>query len=481
MESVKQGLAYIDYAERFSAQEIADAIRNLKTNKAAGADKLNSEHFIYCSKRLYPILCMIYNCSLIHGYLPARLMESIIVPIAKDNKEPLTNKDNYRPIALTCVGSKLLETVMLERYRNCLLSTEAQFGYKPKHSTDMCVFALKETVQFYISLGSPVYLCFMDASKAFDKVNHWHLYDKLLKRNVPLFIVRLLCFWFSSQEFMVKWDNMFSTSFKVCNGVRQGGILSPVLFNVYIDDLSVRLNSSNIGCHFYSTCVNHFFYADDAVLLAPSPYALKCLIDICVQFASENEMMYNTTKTKCMFIRGKHCNDIQPVRQYLYGCKLRWVDTICYLGCFITNDMKDERDIKRQTRSIYGRGNVTVRKFSNCSAEVKNQLFRSYISCLYSSHLWCSYGTKQYSAVRVAYNNVYRNLMGIIPGSSITSAYVRNYVSDFNVTRRKFINNFRSILMKSCNKIVSSFISSVYFMYSSKLNCKWYKATYVIG
>ena len=108
------------------------------------------------------------------------------------------------------------------------------------------------------------------ASKAFDKINYWYFYYKLLNRGLPLFIVKLLCFWNSSQDFMVRWSGMISTSFKVSNGVRQGGVLSPWLFGIYVDDLSLDLTKANVGCYFTSSCVNHLFYADDSMLIAPS-------------------------------------------------------------------------------------------------------------------------------------------------------------------------------------------------------------------
>ena len=144
-----------------------------------------------------------------------------------------------------------VELLILEKCKGVINTSDTQFGFKENHSTDMCVFTLKEVVQYYVSLGSPIYLRFMDASKAFDKVNHWHLLDKLLNRGVPLCLVRLLMFWFSNQDYIVKWNNLHSNSFKVTNGVRQEGILSPRLFAVYVDALSKSLKQSNVGCHFY--------------------------------------------------------------------------------------------------------------------------------------------------------------------------------------------------------------------------------------
>ena len=158
-------------------------------------------------------------------------MHSIIVPIVKDNKGILTDQNNYRPIALTCISSKILELILMTKYGHFLNTGDAQFGFKTGHATDLCIFTLKETVQHYVSLGSPVYLCFMDLSKAFDKVNHWILFQKLLARGCPLFMVRLLVHWYSHQECVVKWGNTLSAPFTVTNGVRQGSVLSPYLIS----------------------------------------------------------------------------------------------------------------------------------------------------------------------------------------------------------------------------------------------------------
>ena len=97
----------------------------------------------------------------------------------------------------------------------------------------------------------------IDASKAFDRVNHSKLFDTLVKRGVPLYIIRIIRFWYTSQTMYVRWNNVMSSGFKVTNGVRQGGILSPYLFCVYADELSRMLNNVNAGCFVGASLVNH--------------------------------------------------------------------------------------------------------------------------------------------------------------------------------------------------------------------------------
>jgi len=101
-------------------------------------------------------------------------------------------------------------------------------------------------------------LCFLDAAKAFDKINHWTLFHKLLAKKCPVIIVRLLSVWYAKQNFYIAWGSKVSDSFSVSNGVRQGGILSPALFNVYMDDLSLDLSKSATGC-FINRCVHESF------------------------------------------------------------------------------------------------------------------------------------------------------------------------------------------------------------------------------
>ena len=145
-------------------------------------------------------------------------------------------RNNNGPKTLPCgtpdttLTSLLLEQVLLSRLARYLWTADSQFGFKQAHGTEMAIFSLRQTVDFYPYQDTPVYMCFLDAKKAFERVNHWTLSKKLLNRNVPLHIVKLFIFWYREQEFMVRWGNSLSMTFRYSNGIRQGGQLSPLLY-----------------------------------------------------------------------------------------------------------------------------------------------------------------------------------------------------------------------------------------------------------
>ena len=145
--------------------------------------------------------------------------------------------------------------------------------------TEMAIFALKQTVDFYHNQDTPVYMCFLDAKKVFDRVNHWTQAKKLLDINVSLHIVKLFIFWYREQEFMVRWGNSLSMTFRCANGIRQGGQLSLLLYNIYTDDLNHHLQATGVGCYVGGAWVNSLSYADDMVLLAPTVTALLTLLE----------------------------------------------------------------------------------------------------------------------------------------------------------------------------------------------------------
>ena len=89
-----------------------------------------------------------------------------------------SDKNNYRPIALVTAASKLFKICILEILEMYLVTHDQQFGFKSKHTTDMCVFTVKNIIKYYTEQNTTVYTCFLDASKAFDRLNHWTLFHK---------------------------------------------------------------------------------------------------------------------------------------------------------------------------------------------------------------------------------------------------------------------------------------------------------------
>ena len=124
------------------------------------------------------LLSICFNACMVHGFLPSTMTDTILVPIIKDKTSNASSKVNYRPIALTSVLSKVFETALLSKLESVFETSDYQFGFKSHHSTDLCIYTLKEIVEYYKSHSTSVYKCFMDASKAFDRVNHWTLFKK---------------------------------------------------------------------------------------------------------------------------------------------------------------------------------------------------------------------------------------------------------------------------------------------------------------
>ena len=95
--------------------------------------------------------------------------------------------------------------------------------------------------------GSPVFACFLDASKAFDLVNHKILFSRLIEKGFPAHLTRFLLSWYKDQRMCVRWENSLSDCFSITNGVWQGGVLSPILFTLYMDDLLKELECLGVG------------------------------------------------------------------------------------------------------------------------------------------------------------------------------------------------------------------------------------------
>ena len=198
---------------------------------------------------------------------------------------------------------------------------------------------LKEIIDAYRVLNGSVFTCFLDASKAFDRVNHSILFGKLSNRGIPQYVIRILSYWYENQQMCVRWGGTYSTFFSVTNGVRQGSILSPYLFNIYMSTTSVWL-------------LMHIMYADDLVILAPSVSGLSKLLSICEIFGESNDIIFNQKKSASLYLISKMLKGAHLPNVYLNGVQVKQVDSVKYLGHFLTCELSDDIDIRRQCRVL---------------------------------------------------------------------------------------------------------------------------------
>ena len=219
----------------------------------------------------------------------------------------------------------------------------------------MCVFTLKQLISSYHKQGSPVYCAFLDASKAFDRVNHYMLFKKLIERNMPTCFVRILHYWYSKQNMKVKRGNCLSSPFSVSNGVRQGGVLSPYLFALYIDDLSVKLNCVKAGCFLGNSRLNHIIYADDLCCFSPSLDGLQDLLNVCSNYAVEHDITFNCSKSVGVLFLPNYLSISNVPKVFLCNNVVKFKNNVKYLGVFLNNNLKDDDDISRQVRYLYGK------------------------------------------------------------------------------------------------------------------------------
>ena len=227
--------------------------------------------------------------------------------------------------------SKVFELCILDRYRHFLKSSDNQFGFKKGLSCSHAVYTIRNVVDSYVNGGSAVNLCALDLTKAFDKMNHFGLFIKLMDRLIPTNLLKVLEHWFSVCYTCVRWNGITSDFFKLKCGIRQGGVLSPHLFAVFIDDIIKTVGKRNIGCKSYQLCASIFLYADDILLMAPSVQCLQKLINIVENDLAYLDMAINTAKSFCLRIGPRFDSPCANMTDS-EGNKICWTDNCRYLG-----------------------------------------------------------------------------------------------------------------------------------------------------
>ena len=290
------------------SEDVKDAISKLKEYKSNDYFGLVAEHFIHADNEQLPsLVSLIFNKTFEQDNAPTPLGCSTLIPLVKSYRKSLKSSNNYRGISLIPILLKIMEYVILKKCPALTENHSSQFGFKTKSSTLHAEFLISETINHYNKNGSSVYMCSLDAEKAFDSCNWSVLFEKLYyEKNIPLPVVKFLKSLYENGKYSVMYNGQRSYWFDASQGVFQGSILSPHLYNIYTEQLLKIVGEQNTaGTSVYGTFTGILAYADDIILLSPTRSGLQQLLSKCTSYFNKTAISLNVGKTEFLVSSSK--------------------------------------------------------------------------------------------------------------------------------------------------------------------------------
>ena len=215
---------------------------------------------------------------------------------------------------------------------------------------------------------------------------------------------------YTNQHCRIKWCSAVSASFTVLNGVKQGGVLSPLLFNIYLDVLLTRLKVKGLGCHIGNVFMGSFAYADDVVLLSPTLWSLKQMLTVCAEYSKDYNIDFNASKTKLIIFGRKHL-DANIVFQ---GNVISQVQSEKHVGIIMgTSTDIDKNIISKACAELYAKFNLLLRQFGMCAPNVLYRLFNTYCMSHYGSQLWNFSNVPLMESLYIAWRKCVRRIFSV--------------------------------------------------------------------
>ncbi len=304
----------------------------------------------------------------------------------------------------------MLDKIILQKCSGVFLSSDLQYGFKQKHSTNQCTFVVNEVIQYYMNNNTNVLVTLLDASKAFDRVEYIKLFKLLISKNICPVVARFLIVLYTNQTFRVRWCSHTTSLVNACNGVKQGGVMSPLLFTVYIDVLLMRLKQSSLGCYIGTTFCGAFGYADDVILLAPTANSLTRMLKVCCEYAAEYNVIFNPDKTKLIVRTHDHTCHLAPDITFM-SRKIVIVPYEKHLG-FPVGNITFSEIMTKCIIDFMTKVNMVKSHFKHLPPKVMYYLFKTYCMPLYGGPLW-DYGSKQVERFYTAWRKAVRYILAI--------------------------------------------------------------------
>ena len=379
---------------RFTMDEVKTSILQLKPGKTPGIDGIQSEIIKASCTIIAPVLVKIFNYMLQEGKYPSSWMLGIISPIHKKGSPYIT--DNYRGITVTNTLSKVFGILMNTRLKEfCIkhsIIDDRQSSHKEGARTVDNVLIIKSLFEKYCIKGkSKLHISFIDFRKAFDSIWHEGLFLKLLKNEIGGPFYQVLKSMYNKSTSMIKLNGGLTSKFRIQSGVRQGDILSPLLFNIFINDIvkefhdtqchAPSLIDQNIGC---------LLYADDLIIMSTTQHGLQYSLDKLAQYCTKWKLQVNLSKSKLMCM--SKSRKMPTIDGQIFGNRLEQVQSYPYLGVELswngtfrtaekTMTSKAQKAMFKLRTLLYG---------SDIKPSISLKLFDQLVKpvCLYGSEIW---------------------------------------------------------------------------------------------
>ena len=410
--------------------EVSNAISKAKSGKSyleVPNEALKNE----AAKKL---LLNFFNICFSHGISPIDWDKSDIKPIPKKDKDPRDPLGN-RCITIMCCIAKIYSSILNARVQAFLeknqILVDEQNGFRASRSCIDHIFTLVTILRNRKSLGKSSFICFIDFKKAFDSVDRTLLLHKLSKIGIVGNIYYAISSLFKSPKSRVILNNFATDWFECPIGVKQGDIISPTLFAIYINDLATELNSSGFGVKVENDLlVNCLLYADDIVLLAESEMDLQSLLSIVNVWCAKWRLEVNLLKTKVMHIRKKQCRR-SGFNFVFEGGNVEFCENYKYLGITINEHLSYEKARNDLAESASRALSGIITKMIKNGGFPFNVYTVLYESCVCSITDYGSevLGFSEYQATERVHNKAARAYLGVtrstpIPGIRVEMGWL---------------------------------------------------------